>query len=134
MITNPNNTDSKCGKHLISHVNDYPDEQTNRRTDEGQTFYPFDNKPIIIFANTVDDLIPEDWIVFRCDGNLELCIGADIWHETIQPLPALACLYNKQGAVHARARVSGNFPKAFVSRFSSLLIRAKQVNERDLNY
>jgi len=91
-------------KLLIWHANHHPDG--------GQLFYPLDNKPFIAaFANTGDDMKPEDWVAFYCDGSFGICIHPGVWHEAITPLASMGRFYDKQGAVHAR--VSADFPAEF---------------------
>jgi len=107
--TNPENArndnpDPDRSKLLIWHANHHPDG--------GQLFYPLDNKPFVAaLAKTGDDMKPEDWVAFYCDGSFGICIHAGIWHEAIAPLAPLARFYDKQGAVHAR--ISADFAKEF---------------------
>ncbi len=92
---------------LIWHANHHPDG--------GQLFYPLDNQPFIAaLACSGDDMKPEDWVAFYCDGSFGICLHAGIWHEAITPVnlgSQVAKFYDKQGAVHAR--VSADFPKEF---------------------
>jgi len=89
---------------LIWHANYHPDG--------AQLFYPLDNKPFIAaLAKTGDDMKPEDWVAFYCDGSFGICIHPGIWHEAITPLSEKSRFYDKQGAVHAR--VSCDFTKEF---------------------
>lgn len=89
---------------LIWHANHPPDG--------GQLFYPLDGKPFVAaLAKTDDDMKPEDWVAFYCDGSFGVCIHPGIWHEAITPLSPRARFYDKQGAVHAR--VSADFPIEF---------------------
>lgn len=98
------NPDPDRSKLLIWHANHHPDG--------GQLFYPLDNRPFIAaLACTGDDMQPEDWVAFYCDGSFGVCLNAGIWHEAITPLAPIARFYDKQGAVHAR--VGANFPKEF---------------------
>ena len=98
------NLDPDRSRLLIWHANYHPDG--------GQLFYPLDNKPFVAtLARAGDDMKPEDWVAFYCDGSFGICIDAGIWHEAIIPLAPLARFYDKQGAVHAR--VSADFPAEF---------------------
>lgn len=98
------NPDPDRSKLLIWHANHHPDG--------GQLFYPLDNRPFVAaLAKTGDDMQPEDWVAFYCDGSFGICIDPGIWHEAITPLAARSRFYDKQGAVHAR--VSADFPKEF---------------------
>ena len=107
--TNPedartDNPDPDRSKLLIWHANHHPDG--------GQLFYPLDNRPFIAaLACTGDDMKPEDWVAFYCDGSFGICLNAGIWHEAIAPLKPVARFYDKQGAVHAR--VGADFAKEF---------------------
>ena len=107
--TNPenarvDNANPDRSKLLIWHANHHPDGS--------QLFYPLDNQPFIAaLANTGDDMKPEDWIAFYCDGSFGICIHPGIWHEAIIPLTPKAEFYDKQGAVHAR--ISADFPAEF---------------------
>ena len=89
---------------LIWHANYHPDG--------AQLFYPMDNKPFIAaLAKTGDDMKPEDWVAFYCDGSFGLCINPGVWHEAITPLSEKSRFFDKQGAVHAR--VSCDIAKEF---------------------
>jgi ureidoglycolate hydrolase len=91
-------------KLLIWHANHHPDG--------GQLFYPLDNRPFVApLARAGDDMTPQDWVAFYCDGSFGICLNAGIWHEAIIPIAPMARFYDKQGAVHAR--VSADFPKEF---------------------
>ena len=99
-----NNPDSKRDQLLIWHANYHPDG--------AQLFYPLDNRPFVTaLAKTGDDMQPEDWVAFYCDGSAGICIHPGIWHEAITPLSPRSRFYDKQGAVHAR--VSCNFTEEF---------------------
>ena len=98
------NPDPDRSQLLIWHGNYHPDG--------GQLFYPLDNRPFVTaVARAGDDMRPEDWVAFYCDGSFGICLHAGIWHEAIVPLSPLARFYDKQGAVHAR--ISAHFPKEF---------------------
>ena len=98
------NTAPDRSQLLIWHANYHPDG--------AQLFYPLDNKPFVAaLAKTGDDMKPEDWVAFYCDGSFGLCIHPGIWHEAITPLSQKSRFYDKQGAVHAR--VSCDFTKEF---------------------
>jgi len=86
------------------HVNYHPDG--------GQLFYPLDGTPFVVpLAKPGDDLKPEDFVAFYCDGSFGVCIHPGIWHEGVFPLAPKARFFDKQGRVHAR--VSCNLPKEF---------------------
>jgi ureidoglycolate lyase len=77
------------------HVNYHPDG--------GQLFYPLDGLPFVVpLAKPGDDLKPEDFVAFYCDGSFGVCIHPGIWHEGVFPLAPKARFFDKQGRVHAR--------------------------------
>jgi ureidoglycolate lyase len=89
---------------LIWHVNYHPDG--------GQMFYPLDGQPFVVpLAMPGDDVKPEDFVAFYCDGSFGVCIHPNIWHEGVFPLSEQARFFDRQGKVHAR--VSCNFPREF---------------------
>ncbi|MCC7045867.1 MAG: ureidoglycolate lyase [Alphaproteobacteria bacterium] len=103
-MARPDNPTPDRSRLLIWHANHHPDG--------GQLFYPLDNKPFVAaVACTGDDVKPEDWVAFHCDGSFGICLNSGIWHEAITPLAQRARFYDKQGAVHAR--VSVDFAKEF---------------------
>jgi len=89
---------------MIWHVNYHPDG--------GQMFYPLDGMPFVVpLALPGDDLKPDDFVAFYCDGSFGVCIHPNIWHEGVFPLSESARFFDRQGKVHAR--VSCNFPREF---------------------
>jgi ureidoglycolate lyase len=89
---------------MIWHVNYHPDG--------GQMFYPLDGMPFVVpLALPGDDVKPQDFVAFYCDGSFGVCIHPNIWHEGVFPLSESARFFDKQGKVHAR--VSCNFPREF---------------------
>jgi len=84
----------------------------NYHPDGGQLFYPLENKPFLCpLALPGDDIQPQDFICFRCNGNQGLYIHPDIWHEGIFPIQGKQRFFDKQGAVHAR--ISVDFAREF---------------------
>lgn len=103
-IADTKNPSPNRNQLLIWHANHHPDG--------GQMFYPLDNQPFIAaLARTGDDMKPEDWVAFYCDGSFGICIDPSIWHEAITPLSQSARFFDKQGKVHAR--ISCDFPQEF---------------------
>jgi ureidoglycolate lyase len=89
---------------MIWHVNYHPDG--------GQMFYPLDGQPFVVpLALPGDNVKPQDFIAFYCDGSFGVCIHPNIWHEGVFPLSEHARFFDRQGKVHAR--VSCNFPREF---------------------
>lgn len=89
---------------LIWHANYHPDG--------AQLFYPQDQTPFVVaLALPGDDVKPEDFVAFYCDGSFGVCIDPNIWHEAIAPLAENSRFYDQQGKVHAR--VSCDFAREF---------------------
>ncbi|TNE35416.1 MAG: ureidoglycolate hydrolase [Alphaproteobacteria bacterium] len=89
---------------LLWHANYHPDG--------GQLFYSLDGSPFMVpLALPGDDVQPEDFISFFCDGSKGLYIHPDIWHEGVFPIAPKGRFYDRQGKVHAR--VSVNFAEEF---------------------
>ena len=89
---------------LLWHCNYHPDG--------GQLFFPLDRAPFYVpLALPGDDVRPEHFVCFRCDGTRGLYIHPDIWHEGVFTLAGKQRFFDSQGAVHAR--VSVDFPREF---------------------
>ncbi len=106
--TNPEDaseaTDVQPGKILLWHANYHPDG--------GQLFFPLDKRPFLVpVALPGDDIRPENFICFLCDGNQGLYIHANIWHEGVFAVYGSQRFLDRQGAVHAR--VSVDFAREF---------------------
>ena len=84
----------------------------NYHPDGGQLFFPLDKKPFIIpLAKPGDDVRPEDFVSFWCDGTQGVYIHPNIWHEGVFSIAKQQCFLDRQGAVHAR--VSVDFAREF---------------------
>ncbi|HTT81797.1 MAG TPA: hypothetical protein VMF86_19195 [Stellaceae bacterium] len=66
---------------------------------------------VVPLALPGDDVTPDQFIGFLCDGGCGLYIHPNIWHGAIVPLADNAELLDRQGRVHAR--VSVDFAKEF---------------------
>ena len=89
---------------MIWHVNYHPDG--------GQMFYPLDGMPFVVpLALPGDDVKPDDFVAFYCDGSFGVCIHPNVWHEGVFARRGTQRFFDKQGAVHAR--VSIDFPREF---------------------
>jgi hypothetical protein len=64
---------------------------------------------VVPLALPGDDVTPEKFVTFWCDGKRGLYIHPNIWHGAIVPHDDHAEFLDRQGRVHAR--VSVNFPK-----------------------
>jgi len=84
----------------------------NYHPDGGQLFYPIDKRPYLVpVAMPGDDIAPENFVCFLCDGNQGLYIHANIWHEGVFAISGKQRFLDRQGAVHAR--VSVDFAREF---------------------
>ncbi len=88
-------TDPDRSRALVRHVNYHPDG--------GQLFFPKARRPFVApLARPGDDLRPEHFVAFYCDGTQGLYIDPGIWHAAVIPLDDRAEFLDKQGKVHAR--------------------------------
>lgn len=86
--------------------------RANYHPDGGQLFAPIDGARFVVpLALPGDDVRPEHFITFFCDGTQALYVHPNVWHGAVVPLDDEARLLDRQGRVHAR--VSVNFPKEF---------------------
>ena len=86
--------------------------RANYHPDGGQLFYPLRGEQFVVpLALPGDDVKPEDFVAFWCDGTKGLYIHPNIWHGAVVPLADTAELLDRQGRVHAR--VSVDFAKEF---------------------
>lgn len=89
---------------FIRHANYHPDG--------GQLFFPMNGTPFIApLAPPGDDVRPESFVAFYCDGTKGLYIHPGVWHEAIIPLADRADFLDRQGRVHAR--ISCRFDREF---------------------
>jgi hypothetical protein len=86
--------------------------RANYHPDGGQLFHPLDGRPFVVpLALPGDDVTPEKFVTFWCDGSRGLYIHPNIWHGAVVPLADHAEFLDRQGRVHAR--VSVDFAKEF---------------------
>lgn len=91
-------------KILLWHANYHPDG--------GQMFFPLENEPFLVpLALPSDDISPEKFICFLCNGSQGLYIHANVWHEGVFAISGKRRFLDRQGAVHAR--VSVDFAREF---------------------
>ena len=97
--------------------------RANYHPDGGQLFYPLHGESFVVpLALPGDDVTPQAFVTFWCDGSRGLYIHPNIWHGAIVPLDDEAQLLDRQGRVHAR--VSVDFPKEFGCYLGAPLRRA----------
>jgi ureidoglycolate lyase len=90
--------------------------EANYHPDGGQVFSPKAGTPFVaLLAKPGDDIDPEDFIAFYCDGTCGIHIDPLVWHQPVFPLQAQAVFDDKQGRVHACVAVD------FVSEFGCYL-------------
>jgi hypothetical protein len=86
--------------------------RANYHPDGGQLFYPMHGESFVVpLALPGDDVTPQQFIAFRCDGKRGLYVHPNVWHGAVVPHDDEAQLLDRQGRVHAR--VSVDFPKEF---------------------
>jgi len=86
--------------------------RANYHPDGGQLFFPVHGESFIVpLALPGDDVTPDQFVAFWCDGSTGLYIHPNIWHGAVVPLADHAELLDRQGRVHAR--VSVDFAREF---------------------
>jgi ureidoglycolate lyase len=86
--------------------------RANYHPDGGQLFYPLNGQSFVVpLALPGDDVTPEQFITFWCDGRSGLYIHPSVWHGAVVPIDDHAEFLDRQSRVHAR--VSVDFPKEF---------------------
>jgi ureidoglycolate lyase len=86
--------------------------RANYHPDGGQLFYPLDGKSFVVpLALPGDDITPESFVTFWCDGSRGLYLHPNVWHGALVPHADEAEFLDRQGRVHAR--VSVDFVKEF---------------------
>ena len=76
--------------------------EANYHPDGSQIFYPKDNAEFIaVMALPGDDIKPEDFTAFYCDGSFGVNILPNVWHQPFYCLKEKAGFQDKQGKVHA---------------------------------
>ena len=78
----------------------------NYHPDGGQLFFPKEKEPFICpLALPGDDIKPEQFKAFYCDGSQGLYIHPNIWHEGVFTAEEKSSFLGKQGRVHARVSI-----------------------------
>lgn len=89
---------------LIWHANYHPDG--------GRLIHPLAHQPFVVpLALPGDEVSPEHFTAFYCDGSRGLYLHPGVWHGAFVPLADSAQFLDRQGRVHAR--VSVDFPREF---------------------
>lgn len=86
--------------------------RANYHPDGGQLVYPLHGESFVVpLALPGDDVAPDRFVSFWCDGTCGLYIHPNVWHGAFVPLDDHAEFLDRQGRVHAR--VSVDFAKEF---------------------
>lgn len=86
--------------------------RANYHPDGGQLVSPTRGESFVVpLAPPGDDIPPESFTAFWCDGTCGLYIRPGVWHGPFVPHADTATFLDRQGRVHAR--VSVDFPKEF---------------------
>ncbi|MBV8402631.1 MAG: ureidoglycolate lyase [Gammaproteobacteria bacterium] len=86
--------------------------RANYHPDGGQLFFPLKGQSFVVpLALPGDDVSPEKFVSFWCDGRSGLYLHPNVWHGALVPLDDEAEFLDRQGRVHAR--VSVNFVTEF---------------------
>ena len=86
--------------------------RANYHPDGGQLFYPLKGQSFVVpLALPGDDVTPQKFVSFWCDGRSALYLHPNVWHGAVVPLDDEAEFLDRQGRVHAR--VSVNFVTDF---------------------
>jgi ureidoglycolate lyase len=86
--------------------------RANYHPDGGQLIYPVHGESFVVpLALPGDDVTPEHFVTFWCDGSRGLYIHPNVWHGAFVPLDDHVEFFDRQGRVHAR--VSVDFPQEF---------------------
>ena len=86
--------------------------EANYHPDGGQIFWPRDRSPFVaLLALPGDDITPDDFVAFHCDGTFGLHIDPGVWHQPVFPTLQSASFDNRQGRVHCC--IAANFLEEF---------------------
>lgn len=76
--------------------------EANYHPDGGQIFCPCDREPFVaLLALPGDDITPQDFVAFYCDGTFGIHIDSNVWHQPLFPVGERIVFDDKQGRVHA---------------------------------
>jgi ureidoglycolate lyase len=99
--------------------------RANYHPDGGQLFYPLKGQSFVVpLALPGDDVTPEKFVTFWCEGGSGLYLHPNVWHGAVVPLAEEAEFLDRQGRVHAR--VSVDFVKEFGCYLAAPMRRPSQ--------
>ena len=106
-------SEKKSGNEIPTHI--YTRE-ANYHPDGGQIIFPPSKEPfMLLLSKKGDDILPEDFFCFFCDGSFGVQILPNVWHQPAYPLNNKATFKNKQCSVHGCVTVDT------VNEFNTLL-------------
>lgn len=86
--------------------------EANYHPDGGQLVVPIEHKPFVaLLALPGDNVKPEDFVAFYCDGTFGIEILPCVWHQPFYSKEQSMTFNDKQSKVHAC--ISVNFPQEF---------------------
>ncbi|HEX4590114.1 MAG TPA: ureidoglycolate lyase [Gemmataceae bacterium] len=75
--------------------------EANYHPDGSQVFFPRDRTPFVaLLALPGDEIRPDDFVAFACDGSFGIDVLPNVWHQPVYPLCSPAVFDDKQGRVH----------------------------------
>jgi ureidoglycolate hydrolase len=82
--------------------------EANYHPDGGQIISPTKNNNdfIVLLSKAGDNIKPEDFVAFYCDGTFGIQILPNVWHQPIYPIAQKSNYYNKQCSVHGCVTVN----------------------------
>lgn len=90
--------------------------EANYHPDGAQVFFPRNSAAFVaLLALAGDDVQPEDFVAFYCDGSFGINLRPGVWHQPVYPLSDNVTFDDKQGRVHACIAVD------FVTEFGCYL-------------
>lgn len=76
--------------------------EANYHPDGSQVFWPVNGDAfVVLLAPPGDDVKPEHFVAFYCDGNFGLHILPKVWHQPLYPINDSAVYISKQSATYA---------------------------------
>lgn len=86
--------------------------EANYHPDGEQLFMPQQRSPFVaLLALPGDDVTPDDFVAFYCDGSFGIAIGVGVWHQPLFAVTDEIDFQDRQGKVHACVAIK--FPEEF---------------------
>ena len=91
----PSNVSPAKRSHVLT-------REANYHPDGSQLFWPVNGDAfVVLLAPPGDDVTPEDFQAFYCDGSFGLNIRPSVWHQPLYPVGDRAVYISKQSATYA---------------------------------